>query len=62
MPGFSLKDVLHVLLGAHHYRICDETLLVSLRDAAGGGGETRNGGNCGGQRKRNEIISLGICF
>lgn len=42
---FCLKDVSHVLLGAHHYRICNETLLVSLRDAAGWKGRMWNWGN-----------------
>lgn len=35
VPCFCLKDVSHVLLGAHYHRICNETLLVSLRDEAG---------------------------
>lgn len=60
MARFCLKDVAHMLVGAHHHGICNKTLLVSLRDATGRKGRTWNGEKCAGCRKSGNTLIQGI--
>lgn len=32
VASLSLEDVSHTFIGAHHYRVCDEALFVTLRE------------------------------